>query len=202
MKTEKILHELKDAQKHEDFASLNALIKKLEDEIINEKVKENTPAQKWTAIKKILKRSKSREILQKINTRDDYQEFTDSHIACILKNDDKIKNLDESFKSPDAVIYPDLVSLLQSVQKNLNDEIKISCKELKKLVKLNKEILSVQHLKFNKLYIDTMIKVLEFKNDDTITFKVTKNSIRPVTIENASGSTCIIMPLMCDEDKR
>lgn len=209
MKLQTVYNELKDAKSlgYRNDA-IDRLLEKLKNSIIDQDIKETTPAVKWNAIKNLLKVSKvKRPALSYIDTSNGDQRFTDAYRLFILKGDDMILNLDDGFihdLTKHHGTFPDLNSVIERASNNDAQIIK-RCDELKKLCKVNDEIVltldqtgASYHL--NALYVLDALNILQFNNDDEITFHVSSDPsvFKPVSIKNRNNSIAIIMLIKKD----
>lgn len=209
MKLQTVYNELKDAKLlgYRNDA-IDRLLEKLKNSIIDQDIKETTPAVKWNAIKNLLKVSKvKRPALSYIDTSHGDQRFTDAYRLFILKGDDMILNLDDGFihdLTKHHGTFPDLNSI---IEKALNNDALIikRCDELKKLCKVNDEIVltldqtgASYHL--NASYVLDALNILQFNNDDEITFHVSSDPsvFKPIYIKNRNNSIAIIMLIKKD----
>ena len=203
MNLEKIYNTLKDIK--DDHSKMVTFIDDLRLAIIDKDIKESTPAVKWTTIKKLLKASKNRPVLTYIDTSSGDQRFTDSYRAFILKNNDIIKDLHEDYIHSAAAQrglvqseYPDLNNIIDPLLKNYHDTYKIKADQLKKLCKVDDFIefnTSDHTITFQSKYIMDALNILQFKNNDIITFYLQHSNIRPALIKNNNGSIAVVLPI-------
>lgn len=214
IKVLEMLRKLEESIDHKGKNLYDKLIEYVEEQILQENIKETSSSKVYNTIKSILNRNKeSRPILSKVQYKDNAMYFTDSYIAFRLVGKDIISG----FPSPsDEKNYPNIDNVLNRYYYNCNTTITFVCEELKKKIKLmNPTRITIKNAETmeipfgndtayvnSKLLLD-VITILKFKNSDTITIKTYKRSesygeplIRPLYIENTEGSIAVIMPLM------
>ena len=207
MTLEKIYSTLKDIKY--DSSKMVTFIEDLRLAIIDKDIKESTPAVKWTAIKKLLKASKNRPVLTYIDTSNGDQRFTDAYRAFVLKNEDMIKNLHEDYIHSEAAKrghvqseYPNLNSIIDPLLKSHHDTYKVKVDELKKICKVDDFIEFNTRdftITFNSKYVLDALNILQFKNNDTVTFYLQHSNIRPAYIKNDNDSIALLLPIKKDE---
>ena len=190
MNLKKALKLIKEFKETDDYVKLVLLEDMLIEAIKLENVAETTSKTRYNKALRVLRRNKTRNILQYTVERNNKQYFTDSYVLFELTN--KIPELPIIERESD---YPNVYSILESAENNSNGVVEYNCKELKQMIKLADEYVVLDldetyKAVVNKVFLLDVLTILNYKNSESV--------IMNYNTTNVSSDTynCIMQPLL------
>lgn len=180
-------------ESREDITKIDELENLIIEAMKLERVVEVTTKVRYNRAKRVLARSKNREVLRHTVERENKQYFTDGYIMFELTN--KIPELpiidDESR-------YPRLDTILTKA-KDTNGEVVYNCKELKQMIKVADNIVELEldatyKAVVNKDYLLDVLTILEYKNSEEVVIKCNTST------KGFRNSNYIITPLLFERN--
>lgn len=206
MNLKKALKLIKEFKETEDYTKLCILENMLVEAIKLENVTETTSKTRYNKALRVLRRNKTRNILQYTVERNNKQYFTDSYVLFELTN--KIPELPIIERESD---YPNVSSILESAENNSNGVVEYNCKELKQMIKLADEYVVLDldetyKAVVNKKFLLDVLTILNYKNNESViinydTTKASSNTynciIQPILFKREQDKA-ILMPIKVD----
>lgn len=190
MNLKKALKLIKEFKETEDYIKLCILEDMLIEAIKLENVAETTSKTRYNKALRVLRRNKTRNILQYTVERNNKQYFTDSYVLFELTN--KIPELPIIERESD---YPNVYSILESAENNSNGVVEYNCKELKQMIKLADEYVVLDldetyKAVVDKVFLLDVLTILNYKNNESVIMNYN------TTTASSKTYNCIIQPIL------
>jgi len=190
MNLEKALKLIKEFKETDDYTKLVLLEDMIIKAIKLKNVTETTSKTRYNKALRVLRRNKTRNILQYTVERNNKQYFTDSYVLFELTN--KIPELPIIEKESD---YPNVYSILESAENNSNGVVEYNCKELKQMIKLADQYVvldldTTYKAVVNKDYLLDVLTILNYKNNESVIMNYN------TTTASSNTYNCIIQPIL------